>query len=110
MAQVDGHGHGLREQVAVPLDVAHMCRRIRVQAQRPDEPVGEAGAYLDLVSARLASDLRAPRIDVHDLIGAVDHLAAREQLAVVVPAVDTLYETLDASSDVDGIVHDVATR
>jgi hypothetical protein len=56
------------------------------------------------------SDLGAPRIDVHDLIGAVDHLAARKQLAVVVAAVDALYETLDASSDVDGIVHDVATR
>ena len=78
-----------------------------MQAQRPDEPVGEAGAYLDLVSARLASDLRAPRIDVHDLIGAVDHLPACKQLAVVVPAVDTRNETLYASSDVDGIVHDV---
>jgi hypothetical protein len=36
-------------------------------------------------------------------------LAACKQLAVAVAAVDTRNETLDASSDVDGIVHDVAT-
>jgi len=37
----------------------------------------------------------------------VDHLPARKQLPVVVAAVDTRDEVVDASPDVDGIVHDL---
>jgi len=32
-------------------------------------------------------------------------IAARQQLAVVVPTVDTLEDAVDASPDVDGVVH-----
>jgi hypothetical protein len=35
----------------------------------------------------------------------VDHRAARQQLAVVVAAVDTREDAVDASPDVNGIVH-----
>jgi hypothetical protein len=38
----------------------------------------------------------------------VDHLAACQQLALVVAAVDTRDEAVDAPPDVNGIVHDLA--
>ena len=61
-----------------------------------------------ILSAReLPPDLRAPRLDVLDVLESVDHLAAGEQLAVVLAAVDTRDEAVDASPDVDGIVRDL---
>jgi hypothetical protein len=105
VAAFDRNGHGLRQQVAVALDVPRMCRGIGPEAQRPHERVVEPGADLCLVGARLAPDLCAPGIYIRDLVETVDDLAARQQLAVVIAAVDTRDEALDASSDVDGIAH-----
>jgi hypothetical protein len=38
----------------------------------------------------------------------VDHRAARQQLALVVAAVDTREDAVDASPDVNGIVHSLS--
>jgi hypothetical protein len=59
------------------------------------------------IRTRLAPHLRAPRLDIFDVLEPADHLAARKQLPVVVAAVDTRDEAVDASPDVDGIVHDL---
>jgi hypothetical protein len=75
--------------------------------QRPDEPVVEIGADFDLVRPRMARDIRAPGVGVLDVGQVVDHLVARKQLTVIVAAVDTRDEAVDASPDVDGIVHDL---
>jgi hypothetical protein len=56
--------------------------------ESPDDAVGEAGADLDLVRSGVAPDLRAPSLDVLDVLESVDYLAAGEQPAVVVAAVD----------------------
>jgi hypothetical protein len=55
----------------------------------------------------VAPDPCPPRLDVLDFLEAMDHLAARKKLAVVMATADARDEALDASSDVDGIVHDV---
>jgi hypothetical protein len=75
--------------------------------QRPDDAVVGPGADLDLVRTRLAPDLRAPGVDVLDVVQVVDHLVACKQLSVVVLAADTRDEAVDASPDVNGIVHDL---
>jgi hypothetical protein len=41
------------------------------------------------------------------LVERMDHRAARQQLAVVVAAIDTRDEAVDAAPDVDGVVHDL---
>jgi hypothetical protein len=46
-------------------------------------------------------------LDVVHLLDRVDHRAARQQLAVVVAAVDTRDDAVDASPDANGIVHDL---
>jgi hypothetical protein len=60
---------------------------------------------LILSPPRLAPDLCAPRLDVIDVLHLVDHLAECQQLSVVVAPVDTRDEAVDASPDVNGIVH-----
>ena len=76
--------------------------------------LAEPGADLDPVRACLAPDLGPPGLDVVHLLDRVDHRAARQQLAVVVAAVDTRNDAVDtrddavdASPDANGIVHDL---
>jgi hypothetical protein len=69
--------------------------------------LAEPGADLDPVRACLAPDLGPPGLDVAHLIDRVDHRAARQQLAVVVAAVDMRDDAVDASPDANGIVHDL---
>ena len=59
--------------------------------------LAEPGADLDPGRACLAPDLGPPGLDVAHLIDRVDHRAARQQLAVVVAAVDTRDDAVDAS-------------
>jgi hypothetical protein len=68
------------------------------------------GADLDLVRPHLAPDLGASRLDVPDVLDLVDHLAVCQQLSVVLAAVDTRDEAVDASPDANGIVFDLAPR
>jgi hypothetical protein len=56
---------------------------------------------------RLALDLRAPGVDVLVVLQVVDQLVVHKQLAVVVAAIDTRNEVVDASPDVNGIVDDL---
>jgi hypothetical protein len=56
---------------------------------------------------RLALDLRAPGVDVLVVLQVVDQLVVHKQLAVVVAAIDTRDEAVDASPDVNGIVDDL---
>jgi hypothetical protein len=73
----------------------------------PTPCLAEPGADLDPVRACLAPDLGPPGLDVVHLLDRVDHRAARQQLAVVVAAVDTRDDAVDASPDANGIVHDL---
>jgi hypothetical protein len=75
----------------------------------PDDAV-VARAQLDLVRAGLALELPTPRLDIPDVFHAVDDLAPREQLPVVVAAIDTRDESLDPPTDVNGIVHGVSRQ
>ena len=59
-----------------------------------------ARSDLDPVRPRLAPDLGAPRLDVVNVLGSVDHLVARRQFAVVVVAIDARDDAVDASPDV----------
>jgi hypothetical protein len=52
-------------------------------------------------------DRRAPGLDVVHLVKGVDHGSARQQLAVVVATIDAREDAIDASPDVDRIVHDL---
>lgn len=83
MSQFDGERNRSQEQIAVAPYLGVPLRPVGLRTDRPDDAVVEAGADLDLVRARLAPDLRAPRLDVLDVLQSVDNLAAREQLAVV---------------------------
>jgi hypothetical protein len=76
-------------------------------AHRPDEARVASGAELDPVGACLAPDRRAPGFDVIHLVQGVDHGSAREQLPLVVATIDARGDAIDASPDVDRIVHDV---
>jgi hypothetical protein len=69
--------------------------------------LAEPDADLDPVRACLAPDLGPPGLDVVHLLDLVDHRAARQQLAVVVAAVDTRDDAVDASPDANGIVQDL---
>ena len=73
----------------------------------PTRCLAEPGADLDPVRACLAPDLGPPGLDVVHLLDRVDHRAARQQLAVVVAAVDTRDDAVDASPDANGIVQDL---
>jgi len=73
--------------------------------QSPGYAIVEAGTDLDLVRPRLAPDLCAPRLDVIGLLHLVDHWPGCQQLSVIVAAADTRDEAVDASPDVNGIVH-----
>jgi hypothetical protein len=62
-----------------------------------------------ILSARaIAPDLRAPCLDVLDVLQSVDHLAGCQQSTVVVAAIDSRDEAVDAPPDVHGIVHDLS--
>ena len=69
--------------------------------------LAEPGADLDPVRACLAPDLGPLGLDVVHLLDRVDHRAARQQLAVVVAAVNTRDDAVDASPDANGIAHDL---
>jgi hypothetical protein len=82
-----------------------MDSRARRSPATSVNPVARARADLDLVRSRLAPDLGAPRLDVLEVLDFVDHLAVCQQLSVVVAAVDTRDQVVDASPDENGIVH-----
>lgn len=95
------------EQLAVAARSRQLVQARRTSQHRPGELRVASGAELDPVRACLAPDLRAPGLDLVDLVDGVDHRAARQQLAVVVAAVDTREDAINASPDVDRIVRDL---
>src|SRR3954452_12124940 len=73
---------------------------------RPRRSLVEFRSDVDVVRPRLPPDLRTPRIDVVDVLDVADHLAVCQQLSVVVTAVDTRDDAVDAWPDVNRIVPD----
>jgi hypothetical protein len=100
----------VRKQIAVAARPYQGVRAAGANEQRPDDGLVGPRSDLDLVPARLAPDLGAPRLDVPDVSDRVDHLTACQQLSVVVAAVDTRNEAVDASPEVNGVVHDLPTE
>jgi hypothetical protein len=81
VSQFDGERNRARKQIAVAARPHQGVRAAGANEQRPDDGLVGPRSDLDLVRARLAPDLGAPRLAVADVFDRMDHLTACQQLA-----------------------------
>jgi hypothetical protein len=105
VAQVNGQRSDPRQHPVVQTHRRALLRLFTARPERQTSPLSTPVRTVILSARAWAPDLRPPRSNVDEVLGTMNHLPARQHLAVIVAAIDPRHEAIDAPADVDRVVH-----
>lgn len=97
--------HDLVQHLAIAIPLGKPRRSRALGEYRVETIAALPGTHLDPISARLGPDAGSPPVGIVDLLALPHHVAARQESAVVVAAVDALDQVLGTTTNLDRIHH-----